>query len=208
MGEERETEPDVGGGIGDVGGDGPQVAALRDATPSRQQTGQDGQRGRNDDGRQHEGGPHVGGHCRDHPGHEEGRQRKRGGQRSAQVVDHLPARDGGYRAPTPLTRGVARPTQDPRQQLPIPARPAMLAGRSLEVVGRELVEQLDVGHEARPGERALEQVMAEHRVLGHTASQRCLEGVDVVDALARVTSLAEQVLVDVRNGRGVRIDPG
>ena len=63
VGEERETQPDVGGGIGDVGRDSPQVAPLRDATPPRQQSGQDGQRGRNDDGRQHERGPHAGRHA-------------------------------------------------------------------------------------------------------------------------------------------------
>ena len=43
---------------------------------------------------------------------------------------------------------------------------------------------------------------------GTRPASAALESVDVVDALARVTSLAEQVLVDVRNGRGVGIDPG
>ena len=63
---------------------------------------------------------------------------------------------------------VARPAEDPGQELPVAARPAMLAGRRDQVVRRELVEQLDVGHQPGAGEDALEQVVAEQRVLGHS----------------------------------------
>ena len=84
----------------------------------------------------------------------------------------------------------------------------MLAGGGHEVVGRELVEQLDVGDQAGPGEDALEQVVAEQRVLGHAVGQRRLERVDVVDPLAGEAALAEQVLVDVGDGDGVRVDAG
>ena len=77
-----------------------------------------------------------------------------------------------------------------------------------EVVRRELVEQLDVGHQAGAGEDALEQVVAEQRVLGHPVGQRRLEGVDVVDPLAGEAALAEQVLVDVGDRGRVRVDAG
>ena len=60
--------------------------------------------------------------------------------------------------------------------------------------------------QARAGEHALEQIVAQHRVVGHAALQRGLEGVDVVDALAGVGALAEQVLVDVGDRRRVGID--
>ena len=145
----------------------------------------------------------------DRPGHEQGHQRERGGQRPAQVVEHLPARERGIglRLRWPAASR-ARPRihgsscQSPRAQ-------RCWRGRSLEVVGRELVEQLDVGDQARAGEGALEQVVAEHR--GSRARGRpsaALEGVDVVDALAGEAALAEQVLVDVGDRRRVRIDPG
>ena len=113
----------------------------------------------------------------------------------------------GTAAPAPPGR-VACPAQDPRQELPVAARPAVLAGGRDEVVRRELVEQLHVGHEAGPGEHALEQVVAEHRVLGHPVDHRRAERVDVVDPLAGEAALAEQVLVDVRDGGGVRVDAG
>jgi hypothetical protein len=77
-----------------------------------------------------------------------------------------------------------------------------------QVVRGELVEQLDVGHQAGAGEHAFEQVVAEQRVVGHAACHRGLEGVEVVDALARVAPLPEQVLVDVRYREGVRVDSG
>ena len=60
--------------------------------------------------------------------------------------------------------------------------------------------------EPRAGERALEQVVAQQRVLRHPAGHRRVERVDVVDALAGEGSFREQVLVDVGDGGGVRID--
>ncbi len=76
-------------------------------------------------------------------------------------------------------------------------------------VGGKLFEQVDVGDQAGAGEHAFEQVVTQEGIVGHTAFERSLERVDVVDALARVGPLAEQVLVDVGNGGGVGIDaPG
>ena len=61
-------------------------------------------------------------------------------------------------------------------------------------------------HSAGARERALEQVVAEQRVLGHAAGERRLERVDVVDALADVAALVEEVLIDVGHGGRVRIE--
>ena len=61
--------------------------------------------------------------------------------------------------------------------------------RGLQVVGRELVEQLDVRDQAGPGEDAFEQVVAQERVLGDAVGHRRLEGIDVVDPLAGVAAL-------------------
>ena len=62
--------------------------------------------------------------------------------------------------------------------------------------------------EARPARAkdALEEIVAEQRVVRNPAVERRLEGVDVVDALAGIGALAEQVLIDVGDGGGVRID--
>ena len=49
--------------------------------------------------------------------------------------------------------------------------------------------------------------MAQQRVLGRATSQRLLEDVEVVDPLAGEGALTEQILVDVGDGRRVRIDP-
>ena len=156
---------------------------------------------------QHERGPQAGGDRGQRPGRDERRQRERGGQRPAQVVDHLPAGDAGIGAPAPTARGVAGTPEDPRQELPVAPRPAVLAGRRDQVVRRELLEQLDVGHQPGPGEDALEQVVAQERVLRHAVRHRHVEGVEVVDPLAGVAPLAEQVLVHVGDREGVRVDP-
>ncbi len=208
VGEERDAEDHVGRGEGDVGPHGPQVAALGDALPLRQESGQDGQRLGDDDRDQHERGPQACGDRWDRPGRHERGEGERGREGPAQVVDHLPAGDAGRGPPGPPARGVAGPAKDPGQELPVAARPAVLAGRRHEVVRGELVEELDVRHETGPGEDALEQVVAQQRVLGYPVRHRRGEGVEIVDSLAGVAPLVEQILVDIRHGRRVRVDAG
>ena len=41
---------------------------------------------------------------------------------------------------------------------------------------------------------------------GRAATERGLECIDVVDALAGIGAFAEQILIDVGDGRGVRVD--
>ncbi len=206
--EEREAEAHVGHGDGDVRAHGPQVAALGDALPARQQSRQDGQRRGDDQRPEDEGGPHGRRHGRERPGRDEGGQRERGGHRPAQVVDHLPAGDTRDGAPAPPARGIAGAAEDPWQELPVAAGPAVLACRRDQVVRRELVEELDVGHQPGPGEDALEQVMAQERVLGYAVRHRRGEGFEVVDPLAGEAPFLEQVLVDVGHGGRIRVDAG
>ena len=80
----------------------------------------------------------------------------------------------------------------------------MLARGKGEVVRRVVVDQLDVGDEPGARVEALEQVVAEQRVLRHAAGERGLERIDVVDPLADVAALVKQVLIDVGHGGGVR----
>ena len=97
------------------------------------------------------------------------------------------------------------PAYQPREQLPVPPRPAVLARARHVVAGREFLDDLDIGHERGPGKDAFEQIVAEESALGGPPGHGRLERVDVVDALAGVGPLAEQVLVHVGHGRGVRI---
>ena len=57
-----------------------------------------------------------------------------------------------------------------------------------------------------PREDALEEIVAQERVLGDPSRERGLEGVHVVDALAGVGALAEEILVHVGDGERVGID--
>jgi hypothetical protein len=82
----------------------------------------------------------------------------------------------------------------------------MLALASDVVAGREFLDDLNVGGEAGAREDSLEKIVAKEGIFGDAAGECCLEGIDVVDAFAGIGSLAEEVLVDVRDGRGIGID--
>ena len=98
--------------------------------------------------------------------------------------------------------------KEPPQDLPVAAHPAVLASRVREDARRIVVDDLDVGDEGRPRIEALEQIVRQQRVLRHAALERRDERVDVVEALAGEDAFVEEILVDVRDGRRVRIDAG
>ncbi len=188
-----------------VAGRRPQVAPLRDAHAPRNQPVEHRHERWDEKRAQHETGPEEGRHGGERPrGHREHEQRRRG-EGPAQVVEHLPPAVRQEARPPPPALLVPCMTEDPRQELPIaPGPPVVAADRDL-VVGRELLEQIDVGHEAGAGVEALEEVVAQERVVRHPAGEGRLEGVHVVDALPRVRPLAEEILVDVGHGGRIRV---
>ncbi len=97
--------------------------------------------------------------------------------------------------------------EQPPEQLPVAARPSMLPCRGHLVAGREIFYDFDVGNETGSCKRALEQVMAEERVLGDSPAQRILEGIDVVNSLARERTFSKQILVDVGDRENIRVEP-
>jgi hypothetical protein len=183
-----------------------EMTAQRDSGATRDQVGHHRQQRRKRDRRDDERGPDRRGRVRQHPSRDQREDRARRRQRAAQVVGHLPdpdQRDRGH--PRRAVGGTA--AEDPGQELPVAARPAMLARDRDVVAGGEFLDDLDVRDEARAREDAFEQVVAEQRVLGHAAGERRLEGIDVVDALAGIGPLVEQVLVDVGDRARIGIDP-
>jgi hypothetical protein len=158
---EREAEDDVGHGQGDVPTDGAQMAASGDARPLRPQSGQDGQRLGDDRHRKDEHRPDAGRDRGECPCGYERRQRERSRQGTAQVVDHLPAGEAGHGIwPSPTGR-VVIPAEDPGQELPVAACPAMLTNRRDQIVRWEFVEEFDVGHQPGSSEDALEKIVAQ-----------------------------------------------
>ncbi len=59
------------------------------------------------------------------------------------------------------------------------------------VLGRKLLEELEVGDESRPRKDAFEEVVAEQRVLGDAPGQGGGKGIHIIDALACVGALSE-----------------
>jgi hypothetical protein len=86
------------------------------------------------------------------------RQRHRRHQRAAQVVEQLPAVDRAHR--------VAPGLQQQRQQLPVAAGPAVQAGGGHVGVERGVLDHRDVRHRGTTHQRAFEQVVAQHLIVG------------------------------------------
>jgi hypothetical protein len=74
-----------------------------------------------------------------------------------------------------------------------------------EVVGREILDQDHIGYQACPPVDPFEKVMAEQRILRYAPRQAPLESPDIVNPLADIDPLAEQVLVNIRDRQGVEI---
>ena len=117
------------------------------------------------------------GRARQHrPAQQEQQQQTGRNQAAAQVVEDLPALQerqwiaasggGGCRLGRSLALPRCRSTKQPRQDLPVAAGPAVFTAGKYVVAGREIVEQLNVGDQAAAGKVALDQVVAEDRVLG------------------------------------------
>ena len=83
----------------------------------------------------------------------------------------------------------------------------MLPGDVDVVAHRVVLDELHVGDQRGARQRALDEVVAEHGVLGEAVGHGRVEGRHVVDALAGEGPLVEQVLVDVGDGENVRVDP-
>ena len=165
----------LGDGEPQVPADRAGVATLRKPVPPGNQPGDDRDERGQDDGRQHECGPRERRGGRQRPSEHQGREGGGRRQRAPQVVQHLPAPDQRHSA-----------RENPREELPVTARPAVLTGGGDAIVRRSGLEQLDVGAEAGSGEEALEEIVAQQRVLGHASGQSRLERIHVVDAFARV----------------------
>ena len=83
----------------------------------------------------------------------------------------------------------------------------MLAGRSDRVARGKFLNHLDIGHEPRPREDALQQIVAKDRIFRNLPFERSLEAVDFVDPFAAIGAFFEQILVDVGNRERIGIEP-
>ncbi|MNV41428.1 hypothetical protein D3C71_1330630 [compost metagenome] len=105
---------------------------------------------------------------------------------------------------SPRLRG--RAAEQPAQQLPVPAYPAMPAADVGGVARGLPFEQLDIAQQARAGIATLQQVMAQHPVVREAVLQCRFECVHVVDALADEGAFLEDVLINVGHSVGIGID--
>ena len=155
---------------------------------------------------QPDAGPHQHG-SRQHRPPGEKKCHQGGGQQAApQVVENLPARNDRQRVRHRAATLVAHGTPQPAHDLPVAPDPAVLPRGERQVVRGIVIDEMDVGAQARSRVHALEQVVAEQRVGRNAPVERGAEGVDVVDALANVAAFVEEVLIDVGDRGGIRIE--
>ena len=201
LGQEGQAEGNLAQGKAGILRQRREVAARGDAGPPRQHREWQRQQARQRGQRQNAKRPGQGGGGRQEPARQQGCEGGGGDEGATQIVDQLPPADRGHAARPPAQ------ADNPGQKLPVAARPAVLAAGVDIVAGREILDHLDIRGECRAGIDSFEQVVAEQGVLGNAAIQRRFEGVDVIDALAGIGAFVEQILIDVRNRRGIGFDP-
>ena len=133
-------------------------------------------------------------------------ERRRARQAPPQVVEDLPAIDA--REPVADARGSERRhgREQPSEELPVAAHPSVHALGVRGVRCGEALEQHDVAGERHAPVDALEQIVADDRVLGRAAFDAAHEAIDVVDPFAAVDAGAEQVLVRLGDRVGVDVE--
>ena len=141
------------------------------------------------------------------PGEGEEGDRGRGDQAAAKIIEDLPARD--QRQPVALQAFTGgHDGKEPEEDLPVAPHPPMLSPGVGEHARRIVVHHFDVRHQRGAGVETLEQVVREQGVFGHPPVQRGHKRVHVVEAFARKQSFTEEVLVGIRHGGGIGVDPG
>ena len=202
IGQKHKAEGDLAKSRQSINPKGGKMAAQRHPEAGGHQAERQGQHARQGQHGDDQNRPQKRERQRQHPARKKRQNHHRSQQRPAQVVDHLPAPDrrnpASFAPPLP---------EDPRQKLPVTPHPPMLAADVDVMAGGKILNHLDVRGQRGTGKHPLEEIMAEHGVFWHTARQRRLERVDVVDALASEGAFVKEVLVDVRSGRRIRLDP-
>ena len=128
---------------------------------------------------------------------EQKHQRCRRHQRTAQVVHHLPAVNGGQRQ--------AQAAGQEGQQLPVASRPAVQArSRHIGMV-RRIFHQRDFTHRRAACQRTFKQIVAEHLAFGQAQRQRAVHRLHVEQALATEAAFAEEVLINLGTGGAVGV---
>ena len=129
-------------------------------------------------------------------------------ERAAEVVENLPARDGGDGIADEFAGLVGHAREEPLSNLPVAAHPAMLAAGVGAVVGGVVVDDFDVGGQAGAGVGAFDEVMAEQGIAGEALFEHGVEGRDFVDAFAGEAAFGVEVLIDVGDGARVDVEAG
>src|SRR5271155_5855379 len=174
-----------------------EVPLSRAFKPTRKGIGDDGQ---------NEASPHPGRYLRCQPARQHQQERARRRNRAAQIVNHLPTADRGNRDFAALLFREAAAPENPRQELPVSASPAMLPRRRHFVMRWKFIEELDIASQRGAGEDAFEQVVTQQRVFPGFAGHRLLERVEVVNSLPGVRALVKQILINIGDRRRVRVN--
>ncbi len=142
------------------------------------------------------------------PGGDEQPQQGRQKQAAPQIVEDHPAADPRQAVGHTPTPGGRHARQQPGEELPVAAQPAVEARHRGQQVRRKVLEQRHVRNEGGAAVQALEQVVAEQGVVRNPPGQAGLERHRIVDALAGEDPDPEQVLIHVRDRVRVQIETG
>ena len=98
--------------------------------------------------------------------------------------------------------------EQPADNLPIAAHPAVLATVVGTVMRRVIVDDFDVADQTGARVGSFDQIVAEQRIAREAMLQHPLQGFDFVDAFAGEDAFAVEVLIHVGDGARVNVESG
>ena len=104
-----------------------------------------------------------------------------------------------------LSRIVRDAPQQPSQDLPVTAYPAMFPPILRAVVGWIVIHHLDICQQTDAGIGALDQVVAQQRILREAAIQHFMKDLDLIQTFSGEDAFAVQVLIDVGDGASINV---
>src|SRR5437762_10957974 len=133
----------------------------------------------------------------DQPAREEEKHERDRNQTAAKVVENFPPRQRRDRIADAASLRAGNARQQPRQNLPVASNPAMPPD-SVDLVARRIfLVKCHVCYQTAASIDRFQQIVAQDSILRQAASQRALESIDVISALADERALAEKVLINI-----------
>src|SRR5437870_6209974 len=92
---------------------------------------------------------------------------------------------------------LSHPGEQPSRDLPVTAQPTMFAAVVGTVVGRIILNHLDIAYQSGPCVCAFDQIVTQQRISRESLFEDAINGIYFIDSFASEDALAKQILIGV-----------